>query len=145
MADPSPAPGWYPVDATTQRYWDGARWTDHTAPIAAAPAGPVGDDKTLAILAHVLTLIAGFLAPLIIYLVKKDDSPYVRHHAAQALNFQLSIIIYAIVSFILILVLIGILLLLALGVGAFVLTIVAAIKASNGEWYRYPLAIPFVR
>ena len=82
---------------------------------------------------------------LLLYLIKKDESPYVRHHAAEALNFQLSVIIYAIVSMILILVLIGILLILAVAIGALVFTIIAAIAASNGEEYRYPLTIRFVK
>lgn len=142
MAEPAAEPGWYPVGNGTQRYWDGTQWTDHIAPTA--PSMP-GDDKTWAILSHVLTFVGGFIAPLVIYLIKKDESPYVRHHAAEALNFQLSIMIYAIVSIILVLVLIGILLILAVGIGALVFTIIAAIAASNGEEYRYPLTIRFVK
>lgn len=142
MAEPAAEPGWYPVGNGTQRYWDGSQWTDHIAP---ASSSMPGDDKTWAILSHVLTFVGGFIAPLVIYLIKKDESPYVRHHAAEALNFQLSIIIYAIVSMILILVLIGILLILAVAIGALVFTIIAAIAASNGEEYRYPLTIRFVK
>ena len=141
MAEPAAEPGWYPVGNGTQRYWDGSQWTDHIAPVTSSMPG---DDKTWAILSHVLTFVGGFIAPLVIYLIKKDESPYVRHHAAEALNFQLSILIYAIVSMILILVLIGILLILAVAIGALVFTIIAAIAASNGEEYRYPLTIRFV-
>lgn len=142
MAEPAAEPGWYPVGNGTQRYWDGSQWTDHIAPTSSSMPG---DDKTWAILSHVLTFVGGFIAPLVIYLIKKDESPYVRHHAAEALNFQLSILIYAIVSMILILVLIGILLILAVAIGALVFTIIAAIAASNGEEYRYPLTIRFVK
>ena len=112
---------------------------------APASSSMPGDDKTWAILSHVLTFVGGFIAPLVIYLIKKDESPYVRHHAAEALNFQLSLIIYAIISMILILVLIGLLLILAVGIVAIVFTIIAAIAASNGEEYRYPLTIRFVK
>ncbi|MEM9204363.1 MAG: DUF4870 domain-containing protein [Actinomycetota bacterium] len=144
MSDMPPAPpGWYPVDGV-QRYWDGTAWTDHIAPAAVAP-GENSDDKTLALLAHILTLVVGFLAPLVIFLMKKDESPYVRHHAAEALNFQISVMIYAFVSLILILVLIGILMIMALAITALVLTIIATVKASQGEYYRYPLTIRLVK
>ncbi len=144
MAETSAEPGWYPVDDLTQRYWDGSQWTEHTAPRAGV-GGPSSDDKTYAVLAHVLTFVVGFVAPLVIFLIKKDESPYVRHHAAQALNFHLSVLIYALFSVVLVLLLIGLLMLLVLAVGAVVFTIIAAINAANGEWYRYPLALPFVR
>ena len=58
------------------------------------PAGPVTDsDRILAILSHVLTLVAWIFAPLVIYLVKKDESPFVREHAKESLNFQLTLIL----------------------------------------------------
>ena len=144
MEGPSAQPGWYPVGNGTQRYWDGTRWTDHLAPMPSPPSG-VGDDKTWAILSHVLTSVGGFIAPLVIYLIKKDESPFVRHHAAEALNFQLSVLLYAIISLVLILVLVGLVLLFALGIGTLIFTIIAAVAASNGERYRYPLTIRFVK
>jgi uncharacterized Tic20 family protein len=99
----------------------------------------------MAILAHVLTLVASFLAPLIVYLSKKDTSWFVGEHAKESLNFQLSLIIYFIVSFVLIFAIVGILLVAVLGIFALVVTIVATLKAANGEMYRYPLCIRFIR
>ena len=61
---------------------------------------PTSDEKTMAILSHALTLVCGFLAPLIIYLVKKDESEYVRAHAKESLNFQITVWIIAIVLFV---------------------------------------------
>lgn len=102
---------------------------------------PTQDERTLAMLAHVLGLFGSFLAPLIIYLVKKDESIYIREHAKEALNFQISICIYLIISFIFLLIIVGILGFLFVGIFSFVLTIVAAIKALDGKMYRYPFCI----
>lgn len=103
------------------------------------------DSKIWAIAAHLVPL-AGvpLLGPLVVYLVKKDDDPFVRNHAAEALNFQISVTIYAFVSAILVLLFVGILMLIALGILVLVASILAAIKASNGELYRYPLTIRLV-
>lgn len=105
---------------------------------------PTSDEKTMAILSHILCLVAGFIAPLIIYLVKKD-SPYVQAHAKEALNFQLTMILAYIVSAILILVLIGILLIWALIIANLVLIIIATIRASENKLYKYPFTIRFIK
>src|SRR5919112_4159326 len=70
---------------------------------------PTSDEKTMAILSHILCLVAGFIPPLIIYLVKKE-SPYVTAHAKESLNFQLTMLIAVIVSVLLMIILIGFLL-----------------------------------
>lgn len=103
---------------------------------------PTSDEKTLAILSHVLTFIAPVLAPLIIYLVKKDDSEFVRQHALESLNFQITVVILVIVLFVS---LIGILFVWAVGLIATVLVIVATIKASEGKLYKYPLNIRLIK
>ncbi|MBV9462903.1 MAG: DUF4870 domain-containing protein [Verrucomicrobiae bacterium] len=89
--------------------------------------------------------LANFVGPLAIWLSKRRESPFIEEHAREALNFQISIFIYAIVSALLCLVLIGILLLLAVGVLALAAPVIAAIKANEGVTYRYPLTIRFVR
>ncbi|MEY4278417.1 MAG: hypothetical protein RL377_421 [Bacteroidota bacterium] len=106
---------------------------------------PTQDEKTLAVLAHVLGFFGSFLVPLIIYLVKKDESPFVREHAKEALNFHISMAIYFTISVILILVIIGILGVIFLGTFSLVVSIVAAIKALDGKPYRYPLCIRFIK
>lgn len=108
-------------------------------------APPTQDEKTAAILAHILTVIAGFIAPLIIYLVKKDESPFVVDHAKESLNFQITMFICYIISFILIFILIGVFLLFVLGIIHLVLVIVATIKASEGKQYKYPFNIRFIK
>jgi uncharacterized Tic20 family protein len=104
------------------------------------------DERTMAVLSHVLTFVAGFLAPLIIYLLKKDESAFVREHAKESLNFQISIFIYAMISVVLIFAFfIGILGLIVLGILSFVTVIIGTIKASEGKPYRYPLCIRIIK
>lgn len=103
---------------------------------------PTSDERTLAILCHVLTLPTGFLAPLIIYLIKKNESPFVTAHARESLNFQLTMAIAVIVLF---LTIIGILLIWVLGIYILVLVIVATVKASENKLYRYPFTIRFIK
>lgn len=95
-------------------------------------------------LAHLSIFAFAFIAPLVIYLVKKDESPFTRHHAAEALNFHITLAIAVIVSFILIFVLVGIFLLIGLVIAGPVLGIIAALAAGRREAYRYPLTIRFV-
>jgi len=106
-------------------------------------ATPTSDDKTLAIITHLLCLVTAFVGPLVVYLIKQD-SPFVRHHAAEALNFQISIFIYMVVSVLLAFIFIGIPLLFALPIFNLVMIIIAAIKASEGVSYRYPLCLRFI-
>lgn len=148
-------PGWYPDPggAPQQRYWDGTQWTESYVPGQVQFAG--SDSTGWAALAHLSALVAlvvgfVFVGPLIVYLVKKDD-PFVRRHAAEALNFNLSVTIYAVVGSIvmilLMFVLVGLLLIpfaIAAVVAWIVFVIIAGVKASRGEDYRYPLTIRFV-
>ncbi len=106
---------------------------------------PSSEDRTMAILAHVLCIVAGFIAPLVIYLVKKDSSAYATAHAKEALNFQLTMLVAYIVSFILMFVLIGILLMVLVSLANLVLIIIATIKASENKLYKYPFSIKFIK
>lgn len=98
----------------------------------------------MALLAHVLTLFTGFIGPLIIYLVARDDQPFIKHHAAEALNFQITVVIGYVISFVLMFVVIGFVTFAAIWVAAIVFAIIAAIAANRGEWYRYPVNIRLV-
>ena len=99
----------------------------------------------MALLAHILGIVIGFIGPLIIYLVKKDESDFVRDQAAEAPNFQITILIAMVVSVVLMLVVIGILLLPVVVVVNIVFCIMATIAASNGQRYRYPVCIRFIK
>lgn len=99
----------------------------------------------MALLIHVTAIFTGFVGPLIIWLIKKDDSPFVDRHGKSALNFQFTLLIAFVVSFILIFVLIGILTTLALMIVALVFPIMGAIAANKGQEYTYPMAIKFFK
>ncbi|MEK6231102.1 MAG: DUF4870 domain-containing protein [Luteolibacter sp.] len=103
---------------------------------------PQGDDQLWIVFSHLSLLLGvGVLLPLIIYLVKKDESPRVSHHAKEALNFHISIIIYSIVCGISC---IGIPLLPVIIIGGMVFSVIAAINASDPIPYRYPLTLRFI-
>jgi len=112
------------------------------APLASGTS--VADDRTMAILVHVLGLFTSFIGPLVLYLIKKDESPVVRHHAAEALNFQITVVIASIVSLVLLLVLVGIVTMSATMILGIVFPMMGAFAASRGELYRYPINIRFV-
>ena len=127
MATQQQPAGWYPdpQNAGQQRYWDGSQWTEQTAP-AAAPAtavDPYGQSRQLAMFAHLSSIISGFIGPLIFYLVKKDDDPFVADQSREALNFNLTVLIGYVISAVLIFLIIGIFTFFALYIAQIVLTI----------------------
>lgn len=111
---------------------------------APPPSMSPADEKLWATLVHLGGLFFGFLAPLIGYLILKDRGPFVRAHTATALNFQLTLLIAYVVGSILAIAIIGIFILIAAYVLNIVFCIIAAVKANRGEWYKYPLTIPFL-
>ena len=115
------------------------------SPLTNAPPAHRGSDKIWSILSHLSALLGvGFVLPLVVYLAMRNESGYVAAHAREALNFHISVLIYALGCIPLVSILIGIPLLIVLGVGSLILAIVASIKASNGLCYRYPLTLRFV-
>ena len=123
-------------------------------PPAGGPPGqrplPPDQERLWGMLAHLLSFVAayialGFLAPLIVLMVFGQRSAYVRAHAVESLNFNLTWLLYAVVAVVLAFLLIGIVILIALGIAYVVLVIIASVRANNGEFFRYPLTIRFVR
>jgi uncharacterized Tic20 family protein len=106
---------------------------------------PNGNDRLWSVLSHLSALLGvGFLLPLVVYLVMRKESQYVAENAREALNFHISLLIYALCCIPLIFILIGIPMLIGMGVASLVFAIIAAVKASDGECYRYPLTIRLV-
>jgi uncharacterized Tic20 family protein len=104
-----------------------------------------GNDKIWSILCHLSAIIGvGLILPLVVYLAMKGESEYVAANAKEALNFHLSLLIYCLCCIPLMIVLIGIPLLILIVLGSLVLAIVAAIKASDGGCYRYPLTLRLI-
>ena len=102
-------------------------------------------DKALIILSHLSAILGvGFVLPFIVWLVKKNDPDNVAAHAKEALNFHLSLLLYVILCVPFMWILIGIPFAILIGIAGFVLAIIAAVKASDGGFYRYPLTIRFI-
>ena len=119
-------------------------------PVIQSPYATTADDRTMAMLCHLLTILTWFVGPLVIWLVKKDSSRFVDHHGRESLNFQLTIFLASIclgaMAFVLMFFFIGILLipvLMAISVLALIAEIMAGLAASRGEWHRYPCTIRF--
>lgn len=118
-------------------------------PLAPVPSSK--EERTWAMACH-LAAFAGFLTgigfivgPLVVWLLKKDTYPLVDDLGRESLNFQISVIIYYLISGLLMLVLIGFALLAIVAIFQFVMMIIATIKANEGEAYRYPLTIRFLK
>jgi len=154
---------WQPQQQQQQQQWQPPPQGDWSQPQPASWNQPVAvprptypgaripdsEARTWAVVAHLSPLAAAFvglpfLGPLVVWLLKREAHPYVAEQAREALNFNLSMFIYAMGAAISIIFAIGILLLPALLVAWFVLGIVGAVKAGNGEPYRYPLTIRMV-
>ncbi len=121
--------------------------TAQVAPVA--PPQIPAEARNWATLSHLSAFlmflgIPALVGPLVAWLIKRDD-PYVEYHAKEALNFNISFLIYGAVAGVLILALVGLLLLPIVFVTWFILAIRASIKASAGEYYRYPLTLRLVK
>ncbi|NNJ70149.1 MAG: DUF4870 domain-containing protein [Kiritimatiellales bacterium] len=88
---------------------------------------------------------AGLIATLVTWLIKREDGLFIDQQGKEALNFQISLFIYAAICIFLTVIGIGLLLLFPLAIFAFVCIIIAAIKASEGIAYRYPICIRFIK
>ena len=161
--DPSGAtpPGWYVDPTGAWRWWDGSTW-------GLAAAAPPSPNRSLAVLSHLGSVLGGFLLPLVIYLTADRRDRFLRHHAAEGLNFQLTLLLgvgLAVVAMFgaFFLGILGAsgggtgafaffggffvvwLLIMALSFGGIVLGILGAVRANQGVWWRYPVCIRFVR
>ncbi|HOJ84502.1 MAG TPA: DUF4870 domain-containing protein [Bacillota bacterium] len=112
------------------------------------------EEKNYAMLAHLLALavfilpsFGNIIGPLIIWLIKKDESAFVDKNGKESLNFQISVTIYMIAAVILTVLSLGILFLLPVAVSIvwLVYVVIATVKVSNGEDYSYPMTIRFIK
>jgi len=110
------------------------------------------DARTWATVCHLSALstfvgipLGNILGPLVVWLLKRNDYPFVDDQGKEALNFQISMTIYGIIAGILVILLVGIALLALVAVADFILVIVASMKANDGESYRYPFTIRLIQ
>ncbi len=123
---------------------------DATAPPPVPSGVPSADDRQWGMFAHLSALsgvvipFGNIIGPLVIWQIKKDQLPGLDVHGRNATNWIISSLIYGVISGILILVVIGIPMLIALMACGIAFPIIAAVKANNGEVWKYPLTIEFV-
>jgi uncharacterized Tic20 family protein len=123
---------------------------DNVAPDA---GGPSKTERNWAMGCHLIALcgllvpnlILGLIGTLVLWLLKRDEGAFIDDQGKEALNFQISMLIYAFVCGVLSVIVIGLFLFVALGVFSFVFVIVAAIKASEGKRFRYPMCLRFIK
>jgi uncharacterized Tic20 family protein len=153
-------PGWYRDHTGYLRWWDGSQW----GPYAPPPPAPQDAGQALSVVSHLGTVAGWVILPLVVYLTEGKKNSFVRHHAREALNFQLTfLIVYVGAS----LVFFGSFflspvlpiaddgfftgfvspfpLVFLVWIGALAFSVLGAVRASQRQWWRYPVAIRFVK
>ena len=123
-----------------------------SAPLPPANIAAIANVRTWCAFIHASALLGVFLhfpghllGPLILWLIKRDDAPELDAHGKEALNFQISMLIYSAIAAVFCLVLIGFVFLAILWILNAIFVIIAAIQASDGKFYRYPMTIRFIQ
>jgi uncharacterized Tic20 family protein len=121
------------------------------APFTGKPsAGGSSDERMWGMLCHLSSLsgsvipFGNIIGPLIVWMIKKDEYAFVDDQGKESVNFQISVTVYFVASIVLSFVIIGIPFLIAVPIFGLVMSIIAAVKANGGEYYRYPLTIRFI-
>ncbi|MEN8254425.1 MAG: DUF4870 domain-containing protein [Verrucomicrobiota bacterium] len=122
-------------------------------PVSGEPAGPSRTERQWAMGCHLVALcgllipnlILGLIGTLVLWLIKREDGAFIDDQGKEALNFQISLMIYAFGCVLLMFIAIGFFLVFALVIFAYVCVIIAAIKASEGIAFRYPVCIRFIK
>ena len=109
------------------------------------------DERMWGMFCH-LSALAGFIipfgniiGPLVIYSLKKDEYTFVADQGKESLNFQISVMVYLLIGLVTIVLLVGIAVLILIPFISLILTVLASVRANDGEYYRYPLCIRFIK
>ena len=112
-----------------------------------APVTTTSEERQWALGCHLIAFagllvpLGSVLGPLVLWLIKREESAFIDHHGRESLNFQISMLIYIFVASLLVFAVIGLVLLPVVLIAWLVLTIVAAIRTSESKLYRYPLSL----
>ena len=109
------------------------------------PTEPTKDEKLWGMLCHLTAIFLGFIGPLIFWLIKREEMPFVDDQGKEALNFQITVAIAMFVSGVLAFVLIGFILMPLVGLADLIFCIMGSVAANKGERYRYPVAIRLIK
>jgi uncharacterized Tic20 family protein len=121
----------------------------YETPIAGVGAGGIApankDDQNMGLLMFILGIFTGFLGPLILWLVKKEQSQYINEQGKELLNWQITVFIAFMACAVLAIVIIGFFLIPVVAICNIVFTIIGAVTASKGQFYRFPFAIRLLK
>ena len=106
---------------------------------------PSKDDCTMAMLCHLLAILTGFIGPLIIWLIKKDTSPFVDDQGKESLNFQITLFFGYIIGVVTACLIIGYFVIFGLWICSIIFCIMATMAANKGIAYRYPVAVRLIK
>lgn len=106
---------------------------------------PSNEERTIAAVIYGISFFTVFIGPVIIWLLKRNESEFIDYHGKEYLNFLISYSVYSFINVLLMAVLIGFITIWIVAALAFVFTIIAAIKAYEGEEYRIPLVFRLIR
>jgi len=114
---------------------------------APTPGYANSDEKTWALISHFGGIVVGFIAPLVAYLVKGNESQTVRAHSIEALNFQITWGVATIIASIIAVCSLGTLFFLPMLTWAMIIvfSIIAGLKANEGQLYQYPASVRLVK
>ncbi|MGI5126794.1 DUF4870 domain-containing protein [Pseudonocardia sp. CA-107938] len=112
-------------------------------------AATTPEERNWALAAHVGSIVTawvalGLVAPLIVLLLKGNDSPYIRRHAVESLNFQINALVWTVLCYVLMFVLVGFVLIVVYGFFWLICVVVATVRASQGGEFRYPLTVRII-
>jgi uncharacterized protein len=114
-------------------------------PVGAQKVEVSNDAKNMGVLCHLLGFFTSFLGPLVIWLIKKDQMPFVDHHGKEALNFQITLAIAFMVAGLAVFCIIGPFLIPIIGLADLIFSIIACVAASKGEYYKYPVSLRLIK
>lgn len=120
---------------------------DYATPAAGGYQGPppTKDETNMAMLIYILGIFTGFIGPLILWLVKKNESGFINDQGKEVLNFQITAFLAYVVCIILMFVIIGFFLIPVVMVCYIVFLILGALKANKGIAYRFPFALRLLK
>ena len=113
-----------------------------TNPYSSSRAWTPEEEKVAAVLVHVVAIFFEWIAPIVGYIFLKDKGPFVSHHAKESLNFSITV---AIMFAVLAISIVGWLIIWAVPIYWVIMRVIAALKTSQGEFFRYPLTIRFIK
>ncbi len=106
---------------------------------------PTSDERTMGMFIYLVSFFTAIIGPLIIWVIKKDESNFINYHGKEYFNFFISYAIYSLIGSVLMVVLVGFVIVPILAIMYLIFTLVALFKAYKGEYYRIPLIFRFIK